>query len=184
MILYSHLLYRRLEPALGIFERRNPHRERQMEKGRKGGEDAEIIVFGLGRYGGRLVKSLAEKDIAVLGVDFDPEMVRTFRRHGIPVRFGDAEDLDFPETLPLADARWVVSTLPQRELNLTLLRALSNHGYTGGVAVTAHNETDGHLLKNAGAHFILYPFTDAADFAAFELAARTPDNGRPTTEHP
>ena len=182
MILYSRWLYQRLEPLLGIFERRDPHRERPMEKGHKGGEDAEIIVFGLGRYGGHLIKSLRDKNIAVLGVDFDPEMVRVFRRHGIPVRFGDAEDLDFPETLPLAGARWVVSTLPQRELNLTLLRALANHGYAGGIAVTAHGETDGHLLQSAGAHLILYPFMNAADFAALELAARIAPDWRPGTE--
>jgi len=182
MILYSNWLYQRLEPLLGIFERRDPHRERPMEKGHKGGEDAEIIVFGLGRYGGHLIKSLRDKNIAVLGVDFDPEMVRVFRRHGIPVRFGDAEDLDFPETLPLAGARWVVSTLPQRELNLTLLRALANHGYAGGIAVTAHGETDGRLLQNAGAHLILYPFMNAADFAALELAARIAQDGQPGAE--
>jgi len=182
MILYSRWLYQRLEPLLGIFERRDPHRERPMEKGHKGGEDAEIIVFGLGRYGGHLIKSLRDKNIAVLGVDFDPEMVRVFRRHGIPVRFGDAEDLDFPETLPLAGARWVVSTLPQRELNLTLLRALANHGYAGGIAVTAHGETDGHLLQSAGAHLILYPFMNAADFAALELAARIAQDGQSGTE--
>ena len=182
MILYSNWLYQRLEPLLGIFERRDPHRERPMEKGHKGGEDAEIIVFGLGRYGGHLIKSLRDKNIAVLGVDFDPEMVRVFRRHGIPVRFGDAEDLDFPETLPLAGARWVVSTLPQRELNLTLLRALANHGYAGGIAVTAHGETDGHLLQSAGAHLILYPFMNAADFAALELAARIAQDGQPGAE--
>ena len=182
MILYSNWLYQRLEPLLGIFERRDPHRERPMEKGHKGGEDAEIIVFGLGRYGGHLIKSLRDKNIAVLGVDFDPEMVRVFRRHGIPVRFGDAEDLDFPETLPLAGARWVVSTLPQRELNLTLLRALANHGYAGGIAVTAHGETDGHLLQSAGAHLILYPFMNAADFAALELAARIAQDGQSGAE--
>ncbi len=182
MILYSHLLYRRLEPWLGIFERRDPHRERSMEKGRKGGEDAEIIIFGLGRYGGRLIKNLQEKGVAVLGVDFDPEVVRALRHHGVPARFGDAEDLDFPESLPLSGARWVVCTLPQRELNLTLLRALSNHGYAGSIAVTAHNETDTHALRRAGASLVLNPFTNAADFAALELTSQTTPGEQPGAE--
>ena len=178
MILYSHLLYQRLERWLGMFERRSPHRERLMEKGHKAGEDAEVIVFGLGRYGGRLIKNLQEKGIAVLGVDFDPEVVHALRHHGVPVRYGDAEDLDFPESLPLSGARWVVCTLPQRELNLTLLHALSNHGYTGSTAVTAHDETDAHELQHAGASLVLNPFTNAADFAALELAGRISTGGQ------
>lgn len=171
MILYSQHLYERLAPWLNVFERRDPHRERLVEQGHKHGEDAQIIVFGLGRYGARLIKNLQNQGYAVLGVDFDPEVVRALRHHGVPVRYGDAEDMDFPESLPLSGARWVVSTLPQRELNLTLLRALDNHGYGGKMAVTAHDDTDAHALRRAGADMVLNPFTNAADFAALELAA-------------
>jgi len=182
MILYSQHLYEWLMPWLHIFERRQPHREQLVEKGRKGGEDAQIIVFGLGRYGGRLIKSLMDQGIAVLGVDFDPEVVRALRHQGVPVRYGDAENPDFPESLPLKAARWVVSTLPQRELNLTLLRSLSSHGCAGNIAVTAHDETDGRLLKSAGAHIILFPFMNAADFAAQELVTRIAADEQSGTE--
>ncbi len=173
MILYSHLLYLRVEPLLGIFERRNPHRERLMEQGHGYGDDTQVVIFGLGRYGARLIKSLHKRGYAVLGVDFDPEVVRRLRHQDIPVRYGDAEDMDFPESLPLSGTQWVVSTLPQRELNLTLLRAFSNHGYGGRMAVTAHDEADAHALRRAGADMVLNPFTNAADFAALELSAGT-----------
>lgn len=172
MILYSQHLYEWLMPWLRIFERRHPHRELMVEKGRKSGNDAQIIIFGLGRYGGRLIKNLMDNGIAVLGIDFDPEVVRSLRRQGVPVHYGDAEDLDFPASLPLNAASWVVSTLPQREMNLALLRGLSAHGYTGSIAVNAHHEADGLLLQSAGAHLILYPFMNAADFAALQLAGQ------------
>lgn len=172
MILYSQHLYEWLMPRLRVFERSHPHREPLEERGRNSGEGAEIIIFGLGRYGGRLIKNLMDQNISVLGIDFDPESVRTLRRQGVPVQYGDAEDVDFPVNLPLNTARWVVSTLPQRELNLTLLRSLSEHGYTGEIAVTAHNETDGGFLQSAGAHLVLFPFMNAADYAALDLASR------------
>ncbi len=170
LILYSRTLYEWVSPWLGMFERRDPHRERLMEQGHKHGEGAQVIVFGLGRYGARLIKNLQDKGIAVLGVDFDPEVVRNLRHHGMAVRFGDAEDMDFPESLPLSGASWVVSTLPQLKLNLTLLHALSGQGYGGKVAVTAHDENDAHLLRKAGADLVLDPFSNAADFAVLELA--------------
>ena len=170
MILYSQPLYEWLVPWLSVFERSDPFRERAVEKGRRTGEEAEVIIFGVGRYGGRLVLRLQERGLAVLGVDFDPENVRAMRRKGIPMRFGDAEDLDFPESLPLENVRWVISTLPHPDVNLTLMRALANQDYTGKVAVTAHNEPEGKMLEKAGAHHVLYPFMDAAEFAAEVIA--------------
>jgi len=173
MILYSQPLYEWLVPWLSVFERSDPFRERAVEKGRRTGEEAEFIIFGVGRYGGRLVLRLQERGLAVLGVDFDPENVRAMRRKGIPMRFGDAEDLDFPESLPLENVRWVISTLPHPDVNLTLMRALANQDYTGKVAVTAHNEPEGKMLEKAGAHHVLYPFMDAAEFAAEVIAGES-----------
>jgi Kef-type K+ transport system membrane component KefB len=171
MILYSQHLYERLAPWLNVFERRDPHRERLVEQGRKHGDDAQIIVFGLGRYGARLIARLHDRGYAVLGVDFDPEVVRTLRHRGIPVRYGDAEDMDFPESLPLSGTSWVVCTLPQLQLSQTLLHALSEHGYSGKVAVTVHNEHDAHQMHKTGADLVLAPFSNAADFAMNELTA-------------
>jgi hypothetical protein len=50
--------------------------------------------------------------VQAVEVDFDPEAVRDWHRRGLPARFGDAEDPDFLESLPLPHTRWVVSTLP------------------------------------------------------------------------
>ncbi len=80
MILFSHPLYERLAPWLDVFERKRPYRELEVEaQGRPDGHP-RIIVFGLGRYGSRLLQQLADARIPVLGVDFDPEAVRTLRR--------------------------------------------------------------------------------------------------------
>ncbi len=165
MILYSEWLYERLAPWLGLFERRRPHREMAIEAAPREAH-ADVIVFGLGRYGSRLLRRLTERGLRVLGVDFDPEVVRSLRHGGMQVRFGDAEDQEFPEHLPLASARFVVSTLPEAPVNLRLLHALRAHGFAGRVAVTAHGEADATRLQRAGASRILWPYRDAAEFAA------------------
>lgn len=173
MILYSGTLYAYCAPWLGRFERRNPFRELAVESQARTTVEADVIVYGLGRYGRRLAERLKEQNLRVLGVDFDPEVVKNSRRHEMDVRFGDAEDPTFPETLPLAHARWVVSTVPQPELNLALLGALRHHGYTGRVALTAHNDHDARRLAHAGADKVLFPFDDAADFAAGVIEKET-----------
>ncbi len=176
MILYSATLYTYCAPWLVWFERKTPFRELAIESRPDPNEEVDVIVYGLGRYGKRLAKRLQERQLRVLGVDFDPETVSNCRRHGMDVRFGDAEDPAFPETLPLAWARWVVSTLPQLEFNLALMDALRQHGYTGRIALTAHNDRDAKKLTAAGADKVLFPFDDAADFAAGIIKNETVKN--------
>jgi len=88
------------------------------------------------------------------------------------LRFGDIEDPDFPETLPLLRARSAVSTIPNTDLNLGLLAALRRHGFAGPIAMTAHRAQDRRRLAAAGVERILEPFADAADFAARAIAQR------------
>ena len=115
LILYSHPIYERIAPALSWFERRNPFREMAIETTTEPQLGFDVIIFGLGRFGNRVADGLKERGCRVLGVDFDPDLVRRLREAGHSVVYGDAEDPEFASTLPLASARWVVSSVPQLE---------------------------------------------------------------------
>lgn len=176
MIQYSHVLYERLAPWLGVFDRRIAHREEDLDSP-GGGPQADVIVFGLGRYGSRIVAGLRRRGVGVLGVDFDPEAVARCRSLGVPTHYGDAEDPEFPAGLPLSRTRWVVSTTPVREVNLALLHALRHHRYPGKVALTAHSVMDRDSLAQSGADLVLVPFADAADQAVDLLTEPGPTQG-------
>ncbi len=129
----------------------------------------DVILFGLGRFGNHIARELVISSRRVLGVDFDPELVHRLREAGHPVVYGDAEDPEFSSTLPLSTACWVISSVPQFTTNMTLLQALTRHGYSGRVAATAHNENDAKRLRDAGCDLIFLPFADAAKEAADKL---------------
>jgi Kef-type K+ transport system membrane component KefB len=171
MILYSHPLYEKLGPWLGFFERKRPHRELAVAVERHDLREADVIVFGLGRYGSRLALSLKEAGLKVLGVEFDPEVVRDVRRQGLPVRYGDGIASEFLESLPLKQTRWVVSTLPDMASNRDLLRGLRELHFTGEVAVVARDEFDSFALMQMGAQTVLYPMRNAVDYAVESLIA-------------
>jgi Kef-type K+ transport system membrane component KefB len=170
MILYSQPLYERLAPWLGRFERQRPFRELAAEHAPADRAPAEVIVFGLGRYGSRLLQQLRSAGVEAIGVDFDPEAVRTLQAQGLPVLFGDGEDPDFLESLPLSRLRWVVTTFPQWESNRALLHALKVARFEGEVVAAVRDAAHGRALRQAGVQQILNPFDDAADFAAEHLA--------------
>jgi len=169
MILYSHPLYERLAPWLRVFERRTPYRELAVEQEPPGEARPDVVVFGLGRYGGRLASGLMDEGLVVLGVDFDPEVVQELRAKGIAVRFGDGQDPAFLDSLPLECVPWAVSVLPDLESNLALLHALSTRHFGGEVAIVARDEAQGIALKQAGAPMILNPFRIAVDFVVEHL---------------
>ena len=172
MILYSHRLYAWLAPWLGVFERKNPFRELAVENAHPGAKRPDVLVFGLGRYGSRLALKLREQDMQVLGVDFDPEVIKAQQRTGLDARFGDCEAPDFIESLPLAQVPWVVSSLPDPGANRALLNALTEHQYAGQIAIVARDEVEAEAYLSFGQIEVILPFNQAADFAALDLAAR------------
>jgi Kef-type K+ transport system membrane component KefB/Trk K+ transport system NAD-binding subunit len=165
LIIYSGPIYERLAPLLGVFERRLPYREAGPDLPVPP-PDAEVILFGLGRYGGGIARHLRLRNRRLLGVDFDPEALARWRDEQLPVLFGDAEDPDLFEHLPLGSARWVVSTVPDVAHSRALLRHLRERGYGGKVAIACRTPEDADLLRLEGVDVLLRPFADAAEQAA------------------
>jgi Trk K+ transport system NAD-binding subunit len=93
----------------------------------------------------------------VLGVEFDPEQVRHLRHQGLHVRFGDAQDGDFLQSLPLQDIPWAMSTLPDLAPNKALLHALKVQGYPGQVALVARDDAQALALARLGSHATFNP---------------------------
>ena len=171
MILYSQTLYRWLERFLGPFERKVPHRE-QREDAEVTPDGHEVVLFGLGRYGNLIARGLMQSGLRVLGVDFDPEVVRRWRELGHDAVYGDANDPEFVAHLPLARVSWVVCAMPQvggalsqTDTGPVLARTLQANRYAGRLALTAHRPGDVPTLRAAGADVVLLPFNDAARHA-------------------
>jgi len=172
MITYSHELFAVCEPLLGVFERPGTPREPAASGNAAGRVPADVVLLGLGRFGSAIAARLQAKGARVLGVDFNPEVVRRCRVRGLPVEYGDATDPEFVASLPLGSAKWVIGTIPGHPIGLTredtrksILQAVTVAGFRGKVALTSHSRTDSDSLLAAGTHLVLEPFQDAADRA-------------------
>lgn len=171
MITYSHQLYDKVGPFLGLFERRSVGR--MEDEARAGATAHDVVVLGLGRYGLGIAQALRSAGRHVLGVDFNPLAVRFARAQGFNVVFGDATDPEFLAHLPLQGTAWVVSAVPEHDTGIThddprrsLVRSLKNLKFEGRIAVAAHEEAAAQAMRAAGADLVLLPFRDAAAQAA------------------
>lgn len=169
MILYSHILYEKLHPLLSIFERKVAFREDQARGQSDSLFASDVVVFGLGRFGHRMASGLVDAGLNVLGVDFDPAVVARLNRAGLSVRFGDGIDGAFLESLPLNNAHWIVSTMPDIASNRILMKELQKINFTGDIAIVAREDADGLALKAMGVPTVLYPINNAVDHVVATL---------------
>lgn len=168
MILYSHSLYRKVSPYLGIFERKSLCKEKEFKNIEKA-LSADFIIFGMGRYGSNLARNLRDRGYKIFGFDFDPEAVNLLSKEGFNVCYGDAEDPECLVSMALSDKTWVISAIPNREVNMALLNILKERGFGGKKAFIAHSEEDAERLRKAGAELVLFPFIDAAERAVEKI---------------
>lgn len=160
LIMYSHQIYEFVAPALRIFERSNPFREVGKAAAEK--EKFDIIIFGLGTYGNNIARSLEKNGFRVFGVDFDPRAVKRWNRKGRHAQYGDADDPELMEILP-GDTQCMISTLPDKQVSLALIKYLKELNYKGKIAVTSYYGRTAKELELAGADLILLPFVDASE---------------------
>ncbi|MFN3700991.1 MAG: cation:proton antiporter [Alphaproteobacteria bacterium] len=179
MITYSHPLYRLFEPFLGIFEKKETHKEQEFDTSKQK-RSYDVILFGLGRYGRSMADGFVARGKKVLAVDFNPEAIREWRKKRGDAIYGDACDPEFFQSLPLKKAEWVISALPQSNFGLShedprliILQALKENKYQGGVAIAVHSPDDIEKFTASGATKVLTPFDDAAERAVSKILGRS-----------
>ena len=174
MITYSHWLYERCQRFLVFFERR-PWRETQVAAGKEDA-GADVVIFGMGRFGGELYDRLEDAGYRVLGIDLDPRNIRLQRSAGRKVAFGDVTDEDLWLELPLGKARWLIMAIPANVVGVThdnphggLISAARTNRFQGRIVLTARSRREYESLSRSGVDLVLHLFEDAAVAAAKRL---------------
>ncbi|MDO6562806.1 cation:proton antiporter [Amphritea sp. 1_MG-2023] len=170
MITYSHQLYAFFKPLIGIFERSGAPREQTTEH--PVGSAYPVVIFGLGRLGTEIAIRLQQKNIRVLGLDFNPAAIKHWQYLGLETEYGDITDAEFIAQLPLKHTQWLVSTIPQHHAGLssedtrkTIIQLTRSAGFSGKLATVSQNSIETEELKMLGIDLVLDPFQDAADRA-------------------
>ncbi len=155
MILYSHILFRKLSPFLKLFERKNTLEESLPQLNIKG----PIILIGANRLGGHLLHTITKQKLVI--VEFDPVIVQKLQEKKYKVVFDDITDPEIQDVVHLSEAYIVISTIPNVDDNILLIKGVNDqkqkNGFGPRVIVTAYTVWEAQHLYKAGADYVVLP---------------------------
>jgi voltage-gated potassium channel Kch len=130
----------------------------------------EMIIFGYDRVGfdfARVAQSLGFRYVVV---DFNPDSIRKMQDAQIPFRFGDAEDVEFLQEIGIAEAKIIVSTIPEFKTNKMLVSYYRRSNTEGIAMVISHDIKQARDLYLEGASYVVMPHYLGAHHASSMLA--------------
>ncbi len=159
MILHSRRLYEVLHPYLSVLDKLHGNKEEIISEGDISNLNEHVVLIGADQMGESILDALEEADKDVVVVDFDPKVIKKFKdkSDGIHSIFGDISDLDIQERAGLNRAKLVISTVPDVEDNLFLIKELNYKNKAAKVVVMALDSGDAKVLYRAGAEYVVLP---------------------------
>lgn len=151
LITYAEKIYRLLIPFFELFGK-DKFRQRENKE-----QSYDVIVFGYHRIGWKVCEALLEKKVSFVVIDFDPIAISKLKHRGIHAIFGDAADVEFLETLPIGNAKLVISTLPEADDQLVLIHYIREVSKDTKIICNLYHSTHLHEFYQAGADYVMMP---------------------------
>ncbi len=153
-IKYDRGLYSLFYPALKRFET-NP-KNFNIETFDKDIRN-HIIIIGAHRMAARIIEVLKAKKKEFVVIDFDPDRVKGLQREGINCIYGDYGNLHVLENLNIKHAKMVISTVPNFNDNIRLIKISKSLNKNIINIINTHSSMDALLLYREGADFVIFP---------------------------
>ncbi len=151
---YDQGLYRFLEKPLRIFD----HFTTQgMEYLPSKKAFVSIILCGHNRIGYSILKNLEAVKKQVLVVDYNPTVIQDMIDQGYHCLYGDVTDDEILERMSLSRAKLVISTIPDLQDSLYLLKKVRDVNRKAEIIVTAADTDSALKLYEHGADYVIMP---------------------------
>lgn len=149
LIMYAEKVYKFFEKPLSVFERK------KLKEVADNFKLPEYILLGENRIGFAIMEYWKKTDKNHLIVDFDPTRVKKLCSKGENCVFGDASSSSFLEEINLDKAKMIVSTIPERDTNLLLVKKIRERNKNSIIIVTANRISEVPALYSEGADFVV-----------------------------
>jgi trk system potassium uptake protein len=134
-----------------------------------------VVVVGLGRFGGQVAASLVNLGHEVLGIDSDPHIVQDWSDRLTQVVEADATDTDALRQLAVQDfARAVVGIGTNLEASVLTVLTLNEIGIPE-IWAKAISVKHGKILSSVGARHVIYPEAEMGERVAHLITGQMLD---------
>jgi len=170
---YSHRLFSCVEPTLTRFERKEGDKPDRLPESIG---VAEWLIFGMGRTGTSAYLALHGQEQRVVGFDADPTMLKSHLEQGRRVIYGDAEDTELWNGLPLNRIKGILLTMPDFEVRRSATEQLRKQGFRGHIGSICYHTEEENELRDLGASLMVHPLVEAGSHLAKKLFFSDPVN--------
>ncbi len=158
MITHWKTLYRKLANNISFMERTSLKKDEILEADETlENLNGHVVVIGGDQMGLSIVEALEDRSMEVVVVDFDPSIVKNLKAKHIHRLFGDISDLDIQERAQIDNAKLVISTIPDTDDNILLLKELKHENRRAKIIMMALDTKDAKMLYKAGADYVVLP---------------------------
>jgi len=160
MIIYSNEFYKKMSSFASLFEKKRIRKDRIIKK------KYDAILFGYNRIGFSILNSLKNIRKDYLVIDFNPDTISNLSKLRIPCLYGDSDDTELLEELPLDKLQIAVSTIPDFETNILLIEEIRKVNSNAIIIVRAHQIKEAMELYQKGANYVLTPHFLGGEYVA------------------
>ncbi len=158
MIGYGNKLYLRLSVLLSPLERKYTKKEQLFHSNKELGNFKDhAVVVGGDQMGESVLDALMDQGKEVVVIDFDPVIIQKLENKNVHRLFGDISDSEIKNLAKIHAASIIISTIPDVEDNLLLLRELKNKNSKATIILTAFDSTDAKILYAQNADYVVLP---------------------------
>nr|MBI5455826.1 cation:proton antiporter [Candidatus Levybacteria bacterium] len=158
MITHWKTLYRKFAKSISFMERTSLKKDEILEAGETlDNLKGHVVVIGGDQMGLSVVEALEDRSMEVVVVDFDPSIIKSLKSKKIHRLFGDISDLDIQERAQIDNAKLIISTIPDIEDNLLLLKELKHENRKAKIVMMALDAKDAKMLYKADADYVVLP---------------------------
>lgn len=156
IITHWKTIYKIISGKIDFLERETVKKE-EFESSDLDDLKGHVVVVGGDQMGRSILEALEDMDMEVVVVDFDPSIFKSLDKKNVHRLFGDISDLDIQERAKIDDAKLVISTIPDIEDNLLLLKELRHENRRAKIIAMALDSKDAKILYKEGADYVILP---------------------------
>ena len=152
LITYNEQIYSKIQPIFRPLEAKvKPRREKP------GCKPPEVVLIGYDRMGQIILPKIKALKKRYLVIDYNPFITEKLEKRRIPHVYGDASDHMFLSDNMVEEAKFVVSTVPDEQVGLSILSYLDQTDFDGTVILTVRTPEEAEHAYRAGATFVIIP---------------------------